>query len=427
MRLSISFAACLSVLVNASHSLSESVTDELDHLNTTDRYIVTLKPHADLSSHITFVQNFHNAFLLTRRQTPDWEGVTHQYRIESFQAYAAHLPTDVVEQLRVRSDVDHVEEDAIWTTGPVYDSTPALDSDTQAFVPMTKPIVQAKSGYGLGIISHAQISALGYNQYLYDESAGENTYAYVVGTGININHADFQGRATLGFNALVPDSKHFTDEFGHGTIVAGLIGSERFGVAKKSHLIAVKVLNRTRGKLSQILDGYQWAVNDLRKRGRTKNGAINVSIYGAPSKTFNKMLNVASAKGVTTVTCAGDEGKEVAMSPGSADTAITVSATDDYRVKAKWANWGKEHVHLFAPGSRIMSTWIGSDKATAEKSGTSLAAGYVTGIVLYFKGLPGATLDDAFATKKFLLKHALVDEATLPNGKGLFAYNGSGK
>lgn len=51
---------------------------------------------------------------------------------------------------------------------------------------------------------------------------------------------EFEGRATWGYNA-VPGSSN-TDRMGHGTHVSGTIGSASYGIAKKTKLVAVKVL-----------------------------------------------------------------------------------------------------------------------------------------------------------------------------------------
>jgi oryzin len=57
---------------------------------------------------------------------------------------------------------------------------------------------QSGAPWGLGSISHK--SSASSTTYIYDSSAGQGTYGYVVDTGINTAHVAFGGRASLGYN-----------------------------------------------------------------------------------------------------------------------------------------------------------------------------------------------------------------------------------
>lgn len=59
------------------------------------------------------------------------------------------------------------------------------------------------------------------------------------------------------------------DGNGHGTHVAGTIGSTTWGVSKKTNLIAVKVLDAEgSGSLSDVVAGLEWVVNDATSKNR---------------------------------------------------------------------------------------------------------------------------------------------------------------
>lgn len=111
-----------------------------------------------------------------------------------------------------------MEEDAVWE---LYELT-----------------TQADAPWGLGSISHKGENS---TDYIYDTEGGVGTYAYIIDTGLLTTHVEFEGRASLGYNAY-PNSD-FVDLIGHGTHVAGTIGSRAYGVAKQASLISVRVFN----------------------------------------------------------------------------------------------------------------------------------------------------------------------------------------
>lgn len=111
--------------------------------------------------------------------------------------------------------------------------------------------------------------------YRYDDSAGQNTFAYVLDTGVNDKHVEFGGRAILGYSAFeadFPNSPH-EDRSGHGTMVAGIIASNTYGVAKKANIVAVQTDQTTSGTLGAIA----WAVRDIQSKGRVGQAVINYS------------------------------------------------------------------------------------------------------------------------------------------------------
>ena len=85
--------------------------------------------------------------------------------------------------------------------------------------------------------------------YDYPEPAGEGVDVYVVDGGVKVEIPDFQGRAVWG--ASFVDRNATKDDGGHGTHVAGTIGSKTYGVAKKANIIAVRVIGK-RGQGSSI-------------------------------------------------------------------------------------------------------------------------------------------------------------------------------
>ncbi|KAF2148096.1 subtilisin-like protein [Myriangium duriaei CBS 260.36] len=376
------------------------VTDS--SVDISDRYIVTLKPGTDVSQHLSHVQDFLHADFTKSHEGKVFEGVTHEYDLPDIRAYAGHFDSAAIDRLRTHDDIVDIEKDQIWA---LPDLTPS-------------------ASYGLSLISHR--GAGPDNAYFYDSTAGSSTFAYVIDSGINTAHPEFESRASLGYNAI--GSFPFKDTDGHGTHVAGIIGSKTYGVAKKCRLIAVKAFERDTGMKIRLMDAYGWAVNDILERRRQSKAVINISASVPYSKALNQMVDEAFRKGVTTVCSAGNKGKRASeRSPGSAESAITVGATDARRQRVvlyDWkSNWGPA-VKIYAPGLGIRSTWHGS--MTWVGSGTSQASAYVAGVVVYLKRLEG--LDDARSTMTRVLH--LASKGIVGDPKGgwnLFVYNGSGK
>lgn len=94
-------------------------------------------------------------------------------------------------------------------------------------------------------------------------------------TGLLTTHTEFGSRASYGYNAVGGSN---VDSVGHGTHVAGTIGGTTYGVAKLTTLIAVKVFQGESSSTSIILDGYNWAVDDITSNGRESVSAISMSL-----------------------------------------------------------------------------------------------------------------------------------------------------
>ncbi|WP_406355522.1 S8 family peptidase [Streptomyces sp. NBC_00658] len=210
--------------------------------------------------------------------------------------------------------------------------------------------------------------------YTWPESAGKGVTAYVIDTGIRITHKDFGGRASYGWD-FVGNDKTAKDGNGHGTHVAGTIAGTKYGVAKKTKVVAVRVLdNNGAGTTAQVIAGIDWVTKHARKPA-----VANISLGGYANAQLDAAVRNSIASGVTYAVAAGNDGLPAGLySPARVKQALTVGASDRTDARASFSNTGAI-LDLFAPGVAITSASYASDTGKATFSGTSMASPHVAG------------------------------------------------
>ena len=209
---------------------------------------------------------------------------------------------------------------------------------------------------------------------------GANTKSYVVDSGIDPSNTDFESRVATGYDA-VQDGLGSGDCNGHGTHVAGTIGSKTFGVAKKTNLIPVRVLDCAgSGLYSSVIAGLNWIAGNYIPG---EPAVVNMSLGGPASSTLDEAVNNLISKGLSVVVAAGNDNLNACdYSPARTPDAITVGATNTDDSRASYSNFGS-CLDIFAPGTSIPSTWLGVNYY-AILSGTSMAAPHVAGVIVRF-------------------------------------------
>ncbi|KAJ4288578.1 proteinase B [Kalmusia sp. IMI 367209] len=390
-------------------ALAAPVTKKSDIIE--GKYIITLKPEAEVEVQVSWVNDVHKRSFAKR----DTAGVEHTYDIKTFKGYAGEFDEVTLAEIKANPNVAAVEPDQLLHLPYEVDEVNSKRALT----------TQTGAPWGLGAISHKTGSS---TSYIYDSTAGQNTYAYVVDSGIITTHTQFGGRATLGYNAV--GGEH-TDTLGHGTHVAGTIGGSTYGVAKKTNLISVKVFEGRTGSQSVILDGFDWAVNDIISKGRKSTAVINMSLGGGASTAWTSAIAASYSQGVLSVVAAGNgdtNGNPLPVSgqsPANAPNAITVSAADSSFRVASFANYGAG-VDVFAPGVAVLSSYIGGNSATASLSGTSMATPHVVGLALYLISLEGLSTPAAVTNRIKALAVTGKVTGSLQGSPNVFIYNGNG-
>jgi thermitase len=200
----------------------------------------------------------------------------------------------------------------------------------------------------------------------------------VLDTGVRASHPDLSGKVLAGRDFADNDSDP-TDENGHGTAVAGLIGAVSgngtgmASVAWKTSILPVRVLGRDgSGSHSDIADGIVWA---------TDQGAdvINLSLGGTgSSSTLQNAINYAWSKGVVIVAAAGNSGDSVPSYPGACTNVVAVSATNSSDARTSWSNYGS-YVDIAAPGENILT--LSGSSGYEAMDGTSFSSPLTAGVV----------------------------------------------
>ena len=188
---------------------------------------------------------------------------------------------------------------------------------------------------------------------------------------------DLHGLDTFSSAGLTTALANSGDPQGHGTHVAGIVAA----LAPKAELMGIRMLDEQgNGVLSDALFAWSYAL---------ENGAkvINNSfgVVGLPTSEFSFMeeaVRLGKADyGAVFVAAAGNQGNNndvVPCTPANVPGMISVGATAAAGGAASFSNYGKQSVHLFAPGENILSADAFSISEKSRKSGTSQAAPIVS-------------------------------------------------
>lgn len=230
---------------------------------------------------------------------------------------------------------------------------------------------------------------------------GKGVNVYIVDTGVEINHNEFEKRASR-------SPKHYTDDennndnHGHGTHCAGTAAGKLYGVANGANVIGVKVLGANGGgSTGGVIQGIQWAVQNA----GTQTAVISMSLGGPANSAMKKAVLDAAKKHIVVVAAGNSNTDACSFSPANAGgkarkdySVITVGSTTVIDRRSSFSNYGK-CVDIWAPGSTIKSAW--KEGGVNTISGTSMATPHVAGAAALYlekhKGAKNAAMDELFA------------------------------
>src|SRR3989338_5772504 len=213
---------------------------------------------------------------------------------------------------------------------------------------------------------------------------------------------------TMGWN-FVDHTPTPSDEHGHGTHVAGIIGAVRgngIGISGVCPNISLMILKY----YSPNATGKENLENTIKSFGyAVQNGAhiINYSGGGAEfSKEEREAILEAKKKGIIVVAAAGNERQNAdihAYYPASydLDNIVSVAAVTPTQKLVDSSNYGMKRIDVAAPGQNIFSTLPKGQYG--YMTGTSQATAFVTGIAALALSTYGSL--PSIAIKDLLLKN----------------------
>jgi len=322
---------------------------------------------------------------------------------ESFKGFAAKLSPDMYEYFARHPSVKFIERDAYVKLDDIVENE---NSEEKVVSEIKKPyenhndndmsessiIYKVKSSVNLSRLVNRKPTSSDNAYYKFSYESAYDVYTYVIDTGVNADHSEFidrlgydtvnKKRITIGKNYVTNESN--TDLNGHGTHVAGIIGSTTWGVAKRVNIVSVKVMNQSgSGKWSDIIAAMEWCQNHLLTQTKSKKGVLNISISGKVMESVNNAVKAIVSQGIYISAASGNNGMEACQySPASSSAygAVVVGSIDSDDSLSSFSNYGK-CVSIFAPGSKIKSTSNASNTGSKYMSGTSMATPHVTGVM----------------------------------------------
>src|SRR5579862_4476860 len=241
----------------------------------------------------------------------------------------------------------------------------------------------------------------------WDITHGSSSVAVAdIDSGVDATHPDLQGKLTPGFDvgaggALAAGN---TDDVGHGTAVAGVIGAATnngvglAGVGWNTMVTPIKLDGGEEPTTSELVVGLRWAVAN-------GNRIVNMSLGTCGQATLAAAVQYAQQHGVLLVASAGNgflTGNPVEY-PAGYPGVIAVGATGHDCTRAYYSEAGTQ-VSLVAPGGSADGTptddipLLQAGGGYTSEAGTSFAAPAVAAVAaLILAADPTLTPSDAGA------------------------------
>ncbi|KAF3274022.1 hypothetical protein TWF970_008226 [Orbilia oligospora] len=288
-------------------------------------------------------------------------------------------------------------------------------------------------------------------KYRYDErDVATGVDVYIHDTGIDPLNPDFNSRAQIIFT---DNPYNIWPSDGHGTHVAGTIGSTHYGVAKNVSIWGIKIMSEPmedplgpiveeKTALEYIQDkvnGIKAAIrqHNIHKKKKDFKGSVMNMSWGVPrdfmemapggSELLMKALKDALAAGIHLTVSTTNSGADACESfPGGyvkeIPSLIVVGNTNISDTRIPTSDWGP-CIDLYAPGTEIQSTSLRKKNWVEVMTGVSMAAPLVGGVVATQLAKFPELRGDTVAMKKKILSLALKNVVKDARGGGNLLLN----
>ena len=252
-----------------------------------------------------------------------------------------------------------------------------------------------------GLKNFPEFTNAGHRAWEY--STGKGVTIGIFDTGVNFNcNSDLRYKWAGKYHYLNPSYDSYgpsgwTDEEGHGTMVAGIAAaswndnSGIAGVAPDAGIIPITWCPNMSNTSSEIADAFVWAA---------QNGVDIIScswcLFDIPSELINEGIRTAlntgrNGKGCIIVFSSGNDGESPAINhityPANVDERIlVVGSVDSLGRRAHNSIYGQE-LDLVAPGVSVLT--ISPDGTYKRAKGTSCACPYVSGVAALILAING--------------------------------------
>ncbi len=230
-------------------------------------------------------------------------------------------------------------------------------------------------------------------------ATGKGVTVAVVDSGVDVRNQHLGSAVLPGTSFVGGDPRGWSDDLGHGTAVAGIVGarylgrkSSLLGVAPDARILPVRVFQYEPSPTQRnvpnppdvglIAKGVRWAVDH---GAEVINVSMSTDRKNPALPALFDALRYAHRKDVVVVASAGNnDSGEVPRTepryPAAADNVIGVAANNASGVVDAWTVHGP-HNDVAAPGQNVLISYFANgDCVTGDQPFSSWAAGFVSGL-----------------------------------------------